>query len=61
MYVSVYMKVDMTSEEAFRYLRYVAVVLGVLTAWAVYAKKYGKEIKIAWIVYAIACFVAGLL
>ena len=55
------MKVKMTSEEAFRYLRYVAVALGLLTAWAIYAKKYGQEIKIAWIVYAIACFVAGLL
>ena len=54
------MKRDMTSEEAFQYLGYIALGLSLVTLFAIHRKKYGKEIKKAWILYAILCFAAGL-
>lgn len=52
---------QITSDEAFRFLKYAMVVLVLVTAWAIYNRKYGKQLKVAWIVYAILCFVAGML
>ena len=51
----------MKSSEAFMYLGYILVILVLVTAYAIYNKKWGKQIKYAWIAYAIACFGAGLL
>jgi hypothetical protein len=54
------MKRDMTSEEAYQYLGYIAFGLSLVTLFAIHRKKYGKQIKNAWIIYALLCFAVGL-
>jgi len=54
------MKRNMTSEEAYQYLSYIAFGLSLVTLFAIHRNKYGTQIKKAWIIYALLCFAVGL-